>query len=69
MKESDVISIRTCQEMEGQLCDYMGNQFGKSVFLTGLVLLEPAKSPSKGMWDTWLDGFELGSMVFCAFGS
>ena len=69
MKESDVIFIRTCQEMEGQLCDYMGNQFGKSVFLTGLVLPEPAKSPLKGMWDTWLDGFELGSMVFCAFGS
>ncbi|KAL4652488.1 hypothetical protein ACB092_01G236900 [Castanea dentata] len=69
MKESDVISIRTCQEMEGQLCDYVGNQFGKSVLLTGPVLPEPTKSPSKGMWATWLDGFEPGSMVFCAFGS
>jgi anthocyanidin 3-O-glucoside 2'''-O-xylosyltransferase len=32
MKESDVISIRTCKEIEGNLCDYMANQFGKSVF-------------------------------------
>ncbi|KAL4619732.1 hypothetical protein ACB092_06G101500 [Castanea dentata] len=52
IKESDVISIRTCQEMEGQL-----------------LLPELAKSPSKGMWATWLDGFEPRSMVFCAFGS
>ena len=33
------------------------------------MLPEPAKSPSKGIWATWLDGFEPGSMVFCAFGS
>ncbi|KAM3696858.1 hypothetical protein ACJW30_06G071200 [Castanea mollissima] len=45
------------------------SDFGKSVLLTGLVLPELAKSPSKGMWATWLDGFEPGSMVFCAFGS
>ena len=32
MKDSDVISIRTCKDIEGNLCDYMANQFEKSVF-------------------------------------
>ncbi len=69
MKESDVISIRTCKEIEGNLCDYMANQFGKSVFLTGPVLPELVKKPLEETWAKWLDGFEPSSVLYCAFGS
>ncbi|XP_059662681.1 UDP-glycosyltransferase 79B3-like [Cornus florida] len=72
-KECNAISIRTCQELEGPFCDYIGSQFGKPVLLTGPVLL-PAEPAAKTRletdgWGKWLDGFEPGSVVFCAFGS
>uniref|UniRef100_A0A2N9G4Y1 Glycosyltransferase N-terminal domain-containing protein n=1 Tax=Fagus sylvatica TaxID=28930 RepID=A0A2N9G4Y1_FAGSY len=66
MKESDVISIRTCKEIEGNLCDYMANQFGKSVFLTGPVLPELVKKPLEETWAKWLDGFEKFSL-YCVW--
>ncbi|XP_059662682.1 UDP-glycosyltransferase 79B6-like [Cornus florida] len=81
LKECNAISIRTCQELEGDLCDYIGSQFGKPMLLTGPVLLPaeppvllPAEPAAKTQlevdgWGKWLDGFEPGSVVFCAFGS
>ncbi|CAL5403037.1 unnamed protein product [Camellia sinensis] len=69
MKECNAISIRTCHEIEGQLCDYIGSQFGKPVLLTGPVLLESEKTPLEDRWAKWLGGFEPNLVVFCAFGS
>ncbi|KAJ9129269.1 hypothetical protein P3X46_033940 [Hevea brasiliensis] len=69
MKTSDALAIRTCHETEGQLCDYIGSQYGKSVFLTRHVLPEPSKRPLEDRWCKWLSGFQRGSVVFCAFGS
>ncbi|XP_028071600.1 UDP-glycosyltransferase 79B3-like [Camellia sinensis] len=71
MKECDAISIRTCQQIEGQFCDYIGSQYGKPVFLTGPVLHEVMKMerPLEDRWARWLEGFERNSVVFCAFGS
>ncbi|KAL7206147.1 hypothetical protein ACSBR2_018956 [Camellia fascicularis] len=71
MKECDAISIRTCQQIEGQFCDYIGSQYGKPVFLTGPVLHEVMKMERQleDRWARWLEGFEPNSVVFCAFGS
>ncbi|KAK3035009.1 hypothetical protein RJ639_033387 [Escallonia herrerae] len=69
MKQCDVIAIRTCQEVEGPMCDYIGNQYGKKVLLTGPVLPEPPKVPLEDRWAKWLDSFVHGSVIFCALGS
>ncbi|KAL6999570.1 UDP-glycosyltransferase [Sarracenia purpurea var. burkii] len=69
MKRCDAISIRTCREIEGNFCDYIGTQFGKPVILTGPILPEPAKAQLDDRWAEWLNGFESRSVVFCAFGS
>ncbi|KAK2968406.1 hypothetical protein RJ640_004412 [Escallonia rubra] len=69
MKRCNVIAIRTCQEVEGPMCDYIGNQYGKKVLLTGPVLPEPPKVPLEDRWAKWLDGFAHGSVIFCALGS
>ncbi|KAL6314737.1 hypothetical protein AAG906_027084 [Vitis piasezkii] len=65
----DAISIRTCQETEGPICDYIGSQYGKPVFLTGPVLPNPSAEPLQDRWAQWLGGFKPGSVIFCAFGS
>ncbi|KAL6314540.1 hypothetical protein AAG906_026879 [Vitis piasezkii] len=65
----DAISIRTCQETEGPICDYIGSQYGKPVFLTGPVLPNPSVEPLEDQWAQWLGGFKPGSVIFCAFGS
>ncbi|KAF3442552.1 hypothetical protein FNV43_RR16468 [Rhamnella rubrinervis] len=68
MRNSDVICIRTCREVEGKYCDYIAAQYGKPVLLTGPAL--PVEtSPLEDQWDKWLGGFEADSVVFCAFGS
>ncbi|KAJ4846253.1 hypothetical protein Tsubulata_046794 [Turnera subulata] len=70
MHQCDALAIRTCSEIEANLCDYIGSQYGKPVFLTGPVLPELSTNmPLEDRWATWLGGFEPGSVVFCAFGS
>ncbi|KAK3028386.1 hypothetical protein RJ639_039596 [Escallonia herrerae] len=68
-KQCDVIAIRTCQEVEGPMFDYIGDQHGKKVLLTGPVLPESPKVPLEDRWAKWLDGFAHGSIIFCALGS
>ncbi|XP_010446338.1 PREDICTED: UDP-glycosyltransferase 79B6-like [Camelina sativa] len=66
----DVISIRTCQEMEGKFCDFIESQFQREVLLTGPMLPEPDNSkPLEDQWMQWLSRFEPGSVVYCALGS
>ncbi|BFG29134.1 hypothetical protein CerSpe_154080 [Prunus speciosa] len=59
--------------MEGHLCDYLRAQYEKHVLLTGPILgLEDSNKsipPLEHRWAKWLEGFEAGSVVFCAFGS
>ncbi|GMH05618.1 hypothetical protein Nepgr_007458 [Nepenthes gracilis] len=69
MRSCDAIAIRTCRELEGELCDYLSAQFKKPMFLTGPVLPEPAESRLEDRWAEWLGRFEPSSVVFCAFGS
>lgn len=69
MEKCDAISIRTCEEVEGEFCNYIGTQFEKPVFLTGPVLPESDENPLEDRWEKWLGQFEPSSVVFCAFGS
>nr|AFJ52978.1 UDP-glycosyltransferase 1 [Linum usitatissimum] len=71
MRMCDALAIRTCDEIEGKLCEYLGEQYKKRVFLTGPVLTEPANDvvSLENQWIDWLGKFEPGSVVFCAFGS
>ncbi|KAH0683993.1 hypothetical protein KY285_021485 [Solanum tuberosum] len=70
MTGCDAIGMRTCKEIEGTFCDYIATHSEKSVLYTGPVLAEPTKGPLEehGLSD-WLEKFEAGSVVFCAFGS
>uniref|UniRef100_A0A1J3CYZ2 UDP-glycosyltransferase 79B7 n=1 Tax=Noccaea caerulescens TaxID=107243 RepID=A0A1J3CYZ2_NOCCA len=70
LKSCDVISIRTCKEVEGKFCDYIVRQYQRKVLLTGPMLPESDKSkPLEEQWSHWLSGFAPGSVVFCALGS
>ncbi|CAA7049101.1 unnamed protein product [Microthlaspi erraticum] len=66
----DFIANRTCEEIEGKFCDYIGSQYQKKVLLTGPMFPEPDKSkPLEDKWNHWLSGFGPGSVVYCALGS
>ncbi|KAM7492555.1 hypothetical protein LguiA_035476 [Lonicera macranthoides] len=69
MKRSDAIAMRTCKEIEAQMCEYIGTQFNKPVLLTGPVLPRPVKTQLEDRWAKWLNQFEPRSVVFCVFGS
>ncbi|OMO74919.1 UDP-glucuronosyl/UDP-glucosyltransferase [Corchorus capsularis] len=69
MQKCDALSIRTCHEIEGKLCDYIGSQYGKQVLLTGPGLPEENKNPLEERWENWLAQFEPGSVIYCCFGS
>ncbi|CAA7049110.1 unnamed protein product [Microthlaspi erraticum] len=66
----DVISIRTCQEMEGKFCDFIASKFQRKVLLTGPMLPKPDNSkPLEDRWSSWLSQFEPRSVIYCALGS
>ncbi|KAH7513248.1 hypothetical protein FEM48_Zijuj12G0177100 [Ziziphus jujuba var. spinosa] len=70
MQNCDALAVRSCRELEGKFCDYIGTQYGKSLLFTGLALPEPTNTPAlEDRWAKWLEKFEIGSVVFCAFGS
>ncbi|KAL1206589.1 UDP-glycosyltransferase 79B9 [Cardamine amara subsp. amara] len=66
----DVISIRTCEEVEGKFCNYIERQYQRKVLLTGPMLPEQDKSkPLEDRWVHWLNRFESGPVIYCALGS
>ncbi|KAL0710277.1 hypothetical protein Bca4012_017255 [Brassica carinata] len=70
LKNCDVISLRTCQDIEGKFCDFIELKYQKKVLLTGPMLPELDKTiPLDNQWNHWLTGFEPRSVVFCALGS
>ncbi|KAF3685833.1 Anthocyanidin 3-O-glucoside 2'''-O-xylosyltransferase [Capsicum annuum] len=70
MAMCDAIVMKTCREIEGTFGDYIETQFKKPVLYTGPVLPEPEKeSLEEHELSNWLEKFEPGSVVFCAFGS
>lgn len=69
MSHCDAIGIRTCHELEGELCDYLAAQYKKPMLLSGPILPEPSQSPLEDKWAQWLGKFEPGLVIFCALGS
>ncbi|KAG7600102.1 UDP-glucuronosyl/UDP-glucosyltransferase [Arabidopsis suecica] len=72
LKNCDVVCIRTCVELEGKLCGFIERECQKKLLLTGPMLPEPQNKSGKPLedrWNHWLNGFEPGSVVFCAFGT
>nr|BAE99810.1 putative flavonol 3-O-glucosyltransferase [Arabidopsis thaliana] len=72
LKNCDVIAIRTCAEIEGNLCDFIERQCQRKVLLTGPMFLDPqgkSGKPLEDRWNNWLNGFEPSSVVYCAFGT
>ncbi|GAA0186097.1 hypothetical protein Leryth_027492 [Lithospermum erythrorhizon] len=70
MRNCDAIGIRSCRELEGEFCDYIGGQYwGKPVILTGPILHEPVEVNLEDRWKNWLDKFDPGTVVYCAFGT
>ncbi|KAK2350974.1 cyanidin 3-O-galactoside 2''-O-xylosyltransferase FGGT1 [Trifolium repens] len=65
----DAIGFKGCREIEGPYVDYIEEQFGKPVLLSGPVLPEKPKSVLDEKWGSWLDGFKDSSIVYCALGS
>nr|WMX26839.1 UGT79B190 [Xanthocercis zambesiaca] len=66
---SDAIGFKGCREIEGPYVDYLADQFGKPVLLSGPVIPEPPTCPLEEKWAGWLGGFTVGSVIYCALGS
>lgn len=66
---SDAIGFKGCRQIEGPYVDYLEQEFGKPVLLSGPVLPEPPKTVLDEKWGSWLGGFKDGSLVYCALGS
>ncbi|CAN8301964.1 unnamed protein product [Cochlearia groenlandica] len=70
LKDCEVISIRTCQEIEGKYCDFIETNFKRKVLLTGPMLPDQDNSkPLEDQWHQWLNRFEPRSVIYCALGS
>ncbi|XP_047339400.1 anthocyanidin 3-O-glucoside 2'''-O-xylosyltransferase-like [Impatiens glandulifera] len=69
LAKADAIAIRTCRELEGELCDYMESQYGKPMLLTGPILPKITNLALEGEWATFFNRFEPHSVIFCALGS
>ncbi|BAT92383.1 hypothetical protein LR48_Vigan05g141700 [Vigna angularis] len=66
---SDAIGFKGCREIEGPFVDYLAQQFGKRVLLSGPIIPEPPNTVLEEKWSTWLGRFKDDSVVFCALGS
>ncbi|XP_027340364.1 UDP-glycosyltransferase 79B30-like [Abrus precatorius] len=66
---SDAIGFKGCREIEGPYADYLEEQFGKAVLLSGPVIPEPPNAVLEEKWGSWLGGFKDGSVIYCALGS
>ncbi|KAK9716564.1 hypothetical protein RND81_06G242300 [Saponaria officinalis] len=70
LKECDVVSIKTCREMEGGYYDFFKKHRNqKTILLVGPVVPETPTSTLDDGFDGWLNGFSHGSVVFCALRS
>ncbi|KAK7401911.1 hypothetical protein VNO78_13771 [Psophocarpus tetragonolobus] len=66
---SDAAGFKGCREFEGPYVDYLADQFGKLVLLSGPVIPEPPNTVLDEIWDAWLGRFNDGSVIYCALGS
>ncbi|XWS12580.1 hypothetical protein CRYUN_Cryun37aG0102100 [Craigia yunnanensis] len=69
LSDCDAIGFKTCREIEGPYCEYIGDQFEKPVIFAGPVASEPPKMALEERWEKLLSNFEAKTVIFCAFGS
>ncbi|CAN8321354.1 unnamed protein product [Cochlearia groenlandica] len=72
MKNCDIVSIRTCEEIEGKYCNFVEKTCPKKVLMTGPMFPEPQEKSAKPLenrWSHWLNRFKPNSVVFFALGS
>ncbi|OMO92651.1 UDP-glucuronosyl/UDP-glucosyltransferase [Corchorus olitorius] len=69
LTECDVMGFKTCKEIEGSYCEYLGNQFKKPVIYAGPVIPESPNMALEEQWENLLSSFEDKTVIFCAFGS
>ncbi|MBA0663126.1 hypothetical protein Goklo_007167 [Gossypium klotzschianum] len=67
--DCDAIGFKTCKEIEGPYCEYIGNQFEKPMLYAGPVVPEPQKMVLEERREKLLSNFEANTLIFCAFGS
>lgn len=68
-KSSEIVLIKTFEELEGGYFDYLGELLEKKVVPVGPLVESPSETGGKGEMMTWLDKKEEGSVVFVSFGS
>ncbi|KAL2986345.1 hypothetical protein AAZX31_12G201300 [Glycine max] len=66
---ADAIGFKGCREIDGTYADYLEIVYRKPVLFSGPILPEPPNSTLEEKWVSWLEGFNPGSVVFCAYGS
>ncbi|PIA35063.1 hypothetical protein AQUCO_03600014v1 [Aquilegia coerulea] len=69
LRDADGYGFRSCREIEGTYCDYIGNHFNKPSMLFGPTIPKLPTTPLDENWAKWLGQFKPSSVVFCAFGS
>ncbi|MBA0627511.1 hypothetical protein Godav_005017, partial [Gossypium davidsonii] len=67
--DCDAIGFKTCKEIEGPYCEYIGKQFEKPMLYAGPVVPEPPKMALEERWERLLSNFEAKTLIFCTFGS
>ncbi|PPS01299.1 hypothetical protein GOBAR_AA19357 [Gossypium barbadense] len=51
--DCDAIAFKTCKEIEGPYCEYIGNQFEKPMLYAGPVVPEPQKMELEERWKSY----------------
>ncbi|XP_074303764.1 cyanidin 3-O-galactoside 2''-O-xylosyltransferase FGGT1-like [Silene latifolia] len=63
------IGFRSGREMDGVYADFLEKHLGKPVLLAGFVVPDPPTAKLDEYFDSWLNGFGHGTVVYCALGS
>nr|AMQ26123.1 UDP-glycosyltransferase 6 [Pueraria montana var. lobata]WMX26786.1 UGT79B101 [Pueraria montana var. lobata] len=66
---SDAIGFKGCREIDGSYAEYLETVYRKPVLFSGPLLPEPPNTTLEEKWVAWLEGFNPGSVIFCAYGS
>ncbi|CAL0310295.1 unnamed protein product [Lupinus luteus] len=66
---ADAIGFKGCKEIDGPYADYLESVYKKPVLISGPLLPEPPNSTLEEKWVNWLGKFEVGSVIYCAYGS
>ncbi|KAL4578025.1 hypothetical protein LXL04_014140 [Taraxacum kok-saghyz] len=69
LSQADVLAYNGSRELDGPFRDYLQTQFQKPVLLSGPIISDPPNDTLNQDLSNWLDRFDPGSVIYCAFGS